>query len=409
MSAKEQPGVTNGANGGTSTASSASPGRSGSSLLPAGVGCTVLERALARGGHLDGIGTYTQALLSEYARSHATVRPLAFPVDGDLHPDGSRPAVFKHRFALSAMISASTGLPFAGARGLSKEIGLFHATDHLIPKLPGIPVLANIMDPIPLMQSDWIKSGFHRTKSWLFRRSVTWADHYLTISSFVAQDLAGRLNVDPGRITAIHLGVDDRYFDRIAEAEKADVLTRLKLRSGFFLFVGTLQPRKNVGALIDAFEQLPLDLRRAHPLVVVGRQGWNADQEISRLKRLEAEGTGHWLNYVEDFEKRALMQSALAFVFPSLYEGFGLPVLEAFASGLPVIASGTTSIPEVAGDAATLIDPRDPESLAVAMKNMAEDRASAAEFASRGLLRARQFTWADTASRTVALYQKLSA
>jgi alpha-1,3-rhamnosyl/mannosyltransferase len=408
MSAKEQLGVTTGVDKHISTVSSAPPGRSDSPLLPVGVGCTVLERALASGGHLDGIGTYTQALLTEYARSHAHIRPMAFPVDGTLHPDGSQPAMFKHRFALSAMVSASTGLPFAGARDLAKQIGLFHATDHLIPRLAGTPVLANIMDPIPLMQSDWIKSGFHRTKSWLFRRSVTWADHYLTISSFVAQDLAERLNVDSGRITSIHLGVDGRYFDRIDEAEKAAVLKRLNLRPGFFLFVGTLQPRKNVGALIDAFEQLPLDLRRAHPLVVVGRQGWNAEQEIIRLKRLEADGTGRWLNYVEDLEKRALMQSALAFVFPSLYEGFGLPVLEAFASSLPVIASGTTSIPEVAGDAATLVDPEDREALAFAMQTIAEDRESAAEFAARGLLRARQFTWAETARLTAALYQKLS-
>jgi glycosyltransferase involved in cell wall biosynthesis len=373
-----------------------------------GVGVTVLQRALAHRGHLDGIGTYTRALIDQYRLLGVPFEPCQFPVSGPIRDSISGTTVLKQRFAVSAVVSALTGLPFPGWKSIEREICLFHATDHLIPKLNRVPVLANVMDPIPLTQSDWIKNRFSRAKSWLFRRSTGWADHYLTISSFVAQDLAERMNVSADRISAIHLGVDDIYFERAGETEKIQTLNRLKLRPGFFLFVGTLQPRKNVGTLIDAFERLPLAMRQAHPLVVVGRSGWRADAEIERLAQLQASGTGFWLDYVADADKRVLMQTAAALVFPSLYEGFGLPVLEAFASGLPVVASNTTSIPEVAGDAAELVDPLDAEALAFAMTRIVEDSALAQELSCRGMLRAREFTWANTAIQTAALYRELA-
>jgi alpha-1,3-rhamnosyl/mannosyltransferase len=365
---------------------------------PVGFGVTVLERALAHGGHLDGIGTYTQALLARFRVDRTPIDPWSFPIDGVPHPDGSHPSWFKRGFAYSAIASACTGLPFEGSRGFEGRIGLFHATDHLIPKL-SVPVLANIMDPIPLMRSGWIKSSFHRQKSWLFRQSTGWADHYLTISSYVADDLADRLKVARERITSIHLGVDERYFEQIREEDKAQALARLGLRPGFFL--------KNIGVLIDAFEQLPVELQRTCPLVVVGRRGWSSEKEIERLGRLEANGTGRWLDYVTNADKRTLMQSATALVFPSLYEGFGLPVLEAFASGLPVIASNTTSIPEVAGGAGLLINPGNPEEIAFSMRRLAEDSALASDLSTRGALRVQSFTWTDTARKTAALYQKM--
>lgn len=371
-----------------------------------GIGTTVLERGLAANGHVDGIGTYTQELLRYLPQDGVDTVPLAFGIsDNDvLAGSNAMAGSFKTNMARSALTSMS----FAGARALSGKIDVFHATDHYIPKLGGTPLVATLMDPVPLMRSDWVTVKRRWLKNWLFKRSASWADHYITISDYVVGDLVEHFGIPAERISPIHLGVDDRYFSRIDEARKAEVLHKFGLRPGFLLFVGTLQPRKNVGRVIDAFEQLPVELQRAAPLVIAGRHGWSAEIEVLRLQAIEARGLGRWLDYVTDEEKQVLLQSAAALVFPSLYEGFGLPVLEAFASGLPVITSNVTSLPEVAGEAALLVDPHNAEEIAEAIRLVLEDRVLADSLRGRGLARAKLFTWAETARRTADVYRKLA-
>ncbi|GGP25429.1 glycosyltransferase family 4 protein [Silvimonas amylolytica] len=368
-----------------------------------GIGTTVLERALATSGHVDGIGTYTEELLRYLPADGVETRPLAF-LDA---PAAAGSSALQGSFKTNVLRSAVTPLSFAGTAELSRKIDIFHATDHYIPKLSGIPLVATLMDPVPLMRSDWVTVKRRWLKNWLFKRSASWADHYITISDYVVGDLVEHFRIPRERITPIHLGVDERYFGRIDEARKQEVLTRLGLRPGFLLFVGTLQPRKNVGRVIDAFESLPAELQKVAPLVVAGRHGWSAEAEVERLKSIQARGAGHWLDYVTDEEKQVLLQSASALVFPSLYEGFGLPVLEAFASGLPVITSTVTSLPEVAGDAALLVDPERPDAIADAISRVLQDPALASSLSERGLARAQTFTWAETARRTAAVYRQL--
>ena len=141
--------------------------------------------------------------------------------------------------------------------------------------------------------------------------------------------------------------------------------------------------------------------------MIAGQAGWLADDLVAMLRRAEGAGRVRWLDYVEADDMRALYQGAAAFVFPSLYEGFGLPVLEAFASGTPVITSTTTSLPEVAGDAALLVDPLDVDALAAAMAAVVEDTALAARLRAAGRTRAKAFTWARCADETVAVLRSL--
>ena len=183
------------------------------------------------------------------------------------------------------------------------------------------------------------------------------------------------------------------------------VLQRYALSVGFFLFIGTLQPRKNLDKLLDAHAQLPLQVQKEHPLVIVGRVGWGVDALLVRIRQLAQKGCVRWLDYVPEDEVMALLQSACALTFVSLYEGFGLPILEAFAAGCPVIASNTTSIPEVAGDAALLVDPGAALQMANAMMRIIEDPAFVQTLKEKGLKRAALFTWDAVARATRAVYQ----
>ncbi len=304
-------------------------------------------------------------------------------------------------------MSAITPFPFIGHSALKKQVDLFHATDHLIPRLPGVPVLATIMDAIPLSHPEWVRLNYRALKTWLWRRAGQWADHVVTISEYSKQDIVEQFAIPPERVSVVPLGVDQRYFEKIDEENKAGVLKKLGLPSRFFLFIGTLQPRKNVERVIDAHATLPLEVQQEFPMVVVGRAGWCVDALLEKLQRAEAGGTVRWLKYLPDYEARALLQSACALVFPSLYEGYGLPVVEAFASRLPVITSNTTALPEVAEGAALMVNPLDIEEIGHAMRRIVDDAELAGELREKGFVRAREATWAACADKTAKLYRQL--
>lgn len=373
-----------------------------------GYGVTALARGV-QAGSVDGIGSYTRELGKELvSKEAAQLMPVSFGVDVQKGViEGASLGEKLGSFAPSALTSAVLPFDFCGAKRLKGRIDLFHSTDHLVPRLKGVPVLATIMDAIPLSHPQWIRQRLRSVKAWLWRRSVNWADHIVTISEYSKNEIVSHFQISEKDISVVPLGVDQRYFIPIEVDRRARVLSRYDFPSHFFLFVGTLQPRKNLERILLAHSALPDACRKECPLVVVGRAGWNCDAEIAKLRELEAMGYAYWLNYLPDIEVRAMMQSAQALVFPSLCEGFGLPVLEAFASGLPVITSNSTSLPEVAGGAALLVDPEDVESIAHGMQLILEDSSMADMLRVKGFARARQLTWSACANQTLALYKKL--
>jgi glycosyltransferase involved in cell wall biosynthesis len=167
--------------------------------------------------------------------------------------------------------------------------------------------------------------------------------------------------------------------------------------------VGTLEPRKNLERLIAAYSRLPADLRAAHPLVLVGPKGWEVDDLLARQH-----ADVRLLGYVEDEDLAALYSLCTVFAYPSLYEGFGLPVLEALQSGAPVITSSVSSLPEVAGEAARYVDPRAEGDIAAALRDLLESPAARADLARRGRDRAGRFSWERTAAETLGIVQRLA-
>lgn len=376
-----------------------------------GFSCTVWANG-QRAGHLDGIGIYSRALwegLNEVAQgSDIRFKPYAF---GKNLPDMPcrEPQILARDFRIHTILSGVLKLPLSNSAAIRRDVALFHATDHHIPLIRGVPTVATIMDLIPILHPEWIKQDLRRLKSWLFTTSIHRADHIITISEYSKQDMVQYLGIEPERISVTPLGVDPVYFERIDFRQRDAILQTHGLKPGFFLFIGTLQPRKNLPCVLEAFQQLPEAIRKEHPLVIVGRDGWNNEKLLPQLEALEQRGEGRWLRYLPQPEVVALLQSAGALVFASLYEGFGLPVIEAFAAQCPVIASNTTSVPEVTGDAAWSIDPSSAESICAAMLDVLQQGDEHEQKIQRGLARARHYTWQACARQTLEVYRKVLA
>jgi len=376
-----------------------------------GFSCTVWSMG-ERAGHLDGIGIYTRALWHAMQKLTASdpqkwrFKPYAFGRN-QLHLDCGVPQVLAKRFSVSCVLSATLHKPLGNSAQLRREIDVLHATDHHIPRIKGVPVIATVMDLIPLLHPEWIRQDLPRLKNWLFTSTIRSADHIITISEHSKQDLITHLGIAPEQVSVTPLGVESCYFERIEPQQISTTLRAHGLQPGFFLFVGTLQPRKNLRGILEAFNQLPQEIRRQHKLVVVGRDGWGNEDLLPELRALQARGEGYWLDYLPRQQVMALLQSAAALVFPSLYEGFGLPVIEAFAARCPVITSNSTSLPEVAGGAAWLIDPNDSGEIAAAMLDVLQNQTLRAARIEAGSNRAKTFSWDACAARTLEVYEKV--
>ena len=378
--------------------------------MKVGFGTTVLAGGLAHGG-VDGIGSYTRELGNQLSTlGGISLVPAGFRlmVPDNYFAGADRP-VDLGRYASMAALCAVTPLTCPGEKALVGRVDLFHATDHLIPKFSNVPVVATLMDAIPLSNPEWVRQRLAPVKRWLWRQAGHWADHVITISEYSKHEIVKHFGISPEKISVTPLGVDERFFERIDDVSRAEVVKRLKLPERFFLFIGTLQPRKNLERAFDAHGALPAQMQAEVPLVVVGRAGWGCETLVARLIDPKLGETVRWLQYLPDYEVRCLMQTAAALVFPSLCEGFGLPVVEAFASGLPVVASRTTSLPEVAGEAALLVNPEDSGEISDAMRQVIEVSGLAEHLTAAGLQRARELSWKACAQRTRDVYQRVTS
>ena len=238
--------------------------------------------------------------------------------------------------------------------------------------------------------------------------SLARADLVLTDSDFIAAEIAARFSLPRAKIRAIPLGVDAAYRPRTAEEILATLGRHGLERSAYLLVVATLEPRKNLARLVRAYAALPTATKARHPLVIVGARGWLNHELEKTLAPLEASGAVRRLGYVGEDELPQIYAGAHAFAFPSLYEGFGLPVLEAMASGVPVLTSNVSSLPEVAGDAALTVDPTDEDALREGLARVLDDSAWRSEASARGIARSRDFPWSRCVDATIDAYRAVN-
>ncbi len=289
------------------------------------------------------------------------------------------------------------------------DVDVFHSSDVLHRALPGARNVTTIYDLTTLLYPECHTDLVREFQAKKFRFAQTQADAVIAISKSAKQDTVNQLGLDPAHIYVVYGGVDSSYRP-LPPMVVAETLSSVGLvPQEYMLNVGTIEPRKNLVRLIQAYQQV----RRKHPqlvpkLVHAGITGWMYEDVLTQVHALDLEDDVIFLGRVESELLPALYNGAQLFVYPSIYEGFGLPVLEAMACGAPVITSNTSSLPEVAGNAAILIDPYDVTQIAEAMEQMLSDGDQRAALRQQGFARSAQFTWEATARKTLKVYEDIS-
>jgi glycosyltransferase involved in cell wall biosynthesis len=285
-------------------------------------------------------------------------------------------------------------------------LDILHTPDFIPPRPRGWARVITVHD-LAFLRFPWTVTGASRRYYGGVHRAVQEADAVIAISHTTARDLVELAHADPEKTHVVYLAAEPDLTPMDPEEARRAVAKRFGIAGRYALFVGTIEPRKNVAALLHAFNQLRHDFPIR--LVLAGARGWLSDDVFRILHDLALADGVDFLGPVPPGELRPLYCGAEVLVLPSLYEGFGLPPLEAMACGTPVVVSGAGALPEVVGDAGVVVNPEDPDDLAEALGWVLGNPAFQAELAQRGLRRAAEFSWERTARETLAIYERVGA
>ncbi|HJW56691.1 MAG TPA: glycosyltransferase family 1 protein [Burkholderiaceae bacterium] len=372
-------------------------------LLHIGLSTSTIEPALTH-GRLDGIGVYTKALLQGLPAAGYTVTGFSFSPFGQSKAE-QRFSV-GHAMPQSYPVLSACDLLTPDSMRARMPVDLYHATDYRIFRM-ACPVVATLHDAIPLRYPEWCSPRLRSLKNWLQKKAAHKANHVIALSEFAVAELIESFGANERHITVVPCGVDHAWLLPPPQEAVDETLRMHGLDKGYFLFVGTLQPRKNIGRIIDAYLALPAAVRHTRQLVIVGRVGWRCEDVVRKIAAAIQNGERVvWLANLEGEDQlQRIYAGAGIFVFPSLYEGFGIPVAEAFACGVPVVTSNTTSLPEVSQGAALEIDPLCVGEIRAAMLALVQDDALRMRCIAAGRQRASGLSWERTVEQTAAVYR----
>jgi glycosyltransferase involved in cell wall biosynthesis len=352
-----------------------------------------------------GIGVYTRSLLLALAERRGigyvgmAHRP---PRDaGELEAAGIQ---VEHQEAPLGVLWQQLRLPRRLARG---DVDLFWSPLTTLPLRCPVPAVTTVHDLTALLFPEAHTLKVRWSLLPFLRPSFERARRLVTVSRATARDVAFHFPQCAEKIRVVYPGIDAEFRPGDPE-EIAATRRRLGAPEGYVLYVGTLEPRKNVGALVDAWEALRVEDPQMPPLVLAGPYGWGSERLARRIQALAPAGLRS-LGRVERAELVRTFQAARIFVYPSLYEGFGLPVAEALACGVPVIASNCSSLPEVVGDAGLLVEPGDAGALAARIRSLLASPERAAALAARGLGQAARFRWQRAAEEMETVFREALA
>jgi len=311
---------------------------------------------------------------------------------GELNHDGSNYPLLATAPRIAALQFFNRVYP-AGLGWFTRKYDLFHVSNQ-VKQPPGrTPVSATVHDLTCWLLPETHTAANRAADAVFADRVLRKARGLIAVSENTRQDTIRLLGIAPERIRTIYSGVPDRFFDA----------TPAKRAKPYVLYAGTIEPRKNVDLLLDAWNSLRLD---SHELLVAGPEGWHSQTTMARLRSSDTRNV-HYLGYVAESEMPGLFAGATAFVYPSLYEGFGFPVAQAMAARVPVITANTSCLPEVAGDGALTVDPRSVSEIAAALKRILESPDLQATLASNGRQRAEQYRWRTCARQSIDWFREL--
>lgn len=360
---------------------------------------------------MAGIGRYTRGLVAAIAEIDRRNRYTLFCAGG-APAQSSWPENFSIRVTRLPARWLAVGWHRLDLRiPVERLIGpcdVFHSPDFTLPPLRAARGIVTIHDLSFLRMPEHADPGLQRYLAAAAPRAVKRAQHVLADSQSTKSDLQTLLSVPAAKISVVAAGVDERF----RQVQDADILNgvreRYNLPQRFILFLGTIEPRKNLRRLISAHALLRCRTSLPHALVIAGAPGWLCQDIFDQVAR---DGLGEQVlfpGFIADEDLPALYTLADLFVFPSLYEGFGLPPLEAMACGTPVVTSNNSSLPEATGSAAMLVDAEDVDALADAMARVLGDGSLQARLADLGRAQAARFTWRSAAERLLDAYERLT-
>jgi glycosyltransferase involved in cell wall biosynthesis len=363
----------------------------------------------ARKLHDFGIGTYIRNLLRHLARIDTATEFVLLTGAPDLGVAAALGPNFRTVLepAPNYSIGEQLHVPWVIRR---ERPDVYHAPHYILPVAVTAPSVVTIHDCIHLMFPQYLPNR----AAYVYARGAMWAavrrsDRILTVSEASKRDILHFFSVRPDKIVVAPNAIDDHFWTTPSDDQVARVRERYQLDHRFVLYVGNIKPHKNLVRLIEAFAALRSGGFDDVKLLIIG-------DEISKLPALRRAVHHHklhkhvrFLGYLSDETLGILYRLAAVFAFPSLYEGFGLPPLEAMASGTPVVTSNLSSLPEVTGGAAELVDPYDVTSIGNGLRRVLESPALAAEMSRKGLLRAREFSWERSVATTRQVYADVGA
>ena len=361
----------------------------------------------ARKLHDFGIGTYIRNLLRHLARIDRDSEYVLLCQEPDLGVASQLGPNFRTVLEPSPNYSLREQIHVPWVLHREKP-DVFHAPHYVLPPATPCRSVVTIHDCIHLMFPQYLRNR----AAYLYARASMWSSSHqahriLTVSEASKRDIIHFFSVPPEKVVVVYNAIEERFSKTPSEDAIARVRERYQLNHPFVLYVGNIKPHKNLVRLIEAFAELRRRGFDELKLLIIG-------DEISKLPALRRAVHSHklhkhvrFLGYLEDETLASLYRLASVFVFPSLYEGFGLPPLEAMASGTPVVTSNVSSMPEVTGDAAVLVDPYSVDSIVEGIARVLKDPALSADLRRKGIARAREFSWDRSVQRTRELYQEV--
>jgi glycosyltransferase involved in cell wall biosynthesis len=358
--------------------------------------------------HDFGIGTYIRNLLRHLARLDRETEYVLLARPGDCQTLGALGENFRTVSETSGnySIAEQITIPWRLRR---EHVGIFHAPHYVLPPLVSCRSVVTIHDCIHLMFPQYLPNrlalAYARTSIAMASKRAT---RVLTVSESSKRDILRFVDVPADKIDVIHNAYDERFGVEPREEDVVRVRERYQLHDEFVLYAGNVKPHKNLGRLIEAFHLVRNRGLHHLKLVLIGDQ----ISKYAALRRAVHQHQLHqyvrFLGYLPEETLAVMYRLAGVFVFPSLYEGFGLPPLEAMASGTPVVTSNVSSLPEVAGDAALLADPYDPAAIADAIYRVLTEDSLRRDLRHRGLARAQQFSWEASVRRVHEIYRQVA-
>lgn len=365
---------------------------------------------------LTGIGRYTYELATRLQRS-SEINDLQFFAGRRFLPSlptaadqsdavhGLKRLIQKNAVAVEAYRRL---MPYLRKRALKgHEDHLYHSPNYYLPPFAG-PSVATFHDLSPFTWAHCHAPQIARFLQKELTLTLQRADALITDSHYTRQELADYFGWPIERIHAVPLASSPEFHPRSADSLR-EALARYGLQAGgYSLFVGTIEPRKNLETLLDAYGKLPVALRQRWPLILTGYHGWRSEAIHQRIAQAQQQGWARYLGFAASEDLPLLYAGARLFTFPSHYEGFGLPVLEAMSSGVPVVCSNSSSLPEVAGQAALMCAPDDVDGLSALLRQGLEDENWRLAAVQQGLTHAAGFSWERCAQATIEVYRKVS-